>query len=86
MDYGLVGWIIVGLCAGALARWILPGRDPGGLVVTILIGIAGALLGGFVAGLVPGLPPGGNVFNLLLATAGAVALLWAYRLIRSRID
>jgi uncharacterized membrane protein YeaQ/YmgE (transglycosylase-associated protein family) len=86
MDYSLIGWIVVGLCAGALARWIMPGRDPGGVIVTILIGIAGALLGGFVAGLVPGLVAGGNIVNLLLATAGAVALLWAYRLIRTRID
>lgn len=84
MEYGLLGWIIIGLIAGALAKWIMPGRDPGGIIVTILIGIAGALVGGFLASIIPGIGPGGNVWNLIIATAGAVLLLWLYRLVKSR--
>ena len=69
MEYGFFGWIIIGLIAGALAKWIMPGRDPGGIIVTILIGIVGALVGGFLAGLIPGMGPGGGIWNLVLATA-----------------
>lgn len=83
MEYGFIGWIVIGLIAGALAKWIMPGRDPGGIIVTILIGIAGGLLGGFLANLL-GLGAGGNIWNLVLATAGAVLLLWIYRLVKSR--
>lgn len=83
MDYGFFGWIIVGLIAGALAKWIMPGKDPGGIIVTILIGIAGGLLGGFLANLI-GLGTGGSIWNLVLATAGAVLLLWIYRMVKSR--
>lgn len=83
MEYGFIGWIVIGLIAGALAKWIMPGRDPGGIIVTILIGIAGALVGGFLASLL-GLGAGGNIWNLVLATGGAVLLLWIYRLIKSR--
>ncbi|WP_448585543.1 GlsB/YeaQ/YmgE family stress response membrane protein [Thermaurantiacus sp.] len=83
MDYGILGWIVVGLVAGSIAKWIHPGRDPGGLVVTILIGIAGALLGGFLAGLA-GLGAGGTLRNLALATGGAVLLLALYRWLTTR--
>lgn len=79
MEYSWLGWIVIGLIAGALAKWIMPGRDPGGIIVTILIGIAGALLGGFLAGLLPFLSTGGTLWNLVLATAGSVLLLWLYR-------
>ena len=84
MSYGFFGWIIIGLIAGALAKWIMPGKDPGGLIVTILIGIAGGLLGGFLAGILPFFSTGGTIWNLALATAGAVILLWTYRIIRNR--
>jgi uncharacterized membrane protein YeaQ/YmgE (transglycosylase-associated protein family) len=84
MDYGFIGWIVIGLIAGALAKWIMPGRDPGGLIVTILIGIAGGLLGGFLAELLPFFSTGGHIWNLVLATVGAILLLWVYRLIKSR--
>lgn len=83
MDYGFIGWIIIGLIAGALARWIMPGKDPGGLVITVLIGIAGGIVGGFLANLI-GLGTGGSIWNLVLATAGAVLLLWIYRVVKSR--
>ena len=82
MEYGIIGWIVVGLIAGALAKWIMPGKDPGGIIVTILIGIVGGLLGGFI-GTKIGIG-GGNIVNILLATAGAVILLWIYRLVKSR--
>lgn len=83
MDYGFFGWIIIGLIAGAVAKWIMPGKDPGGIIVTILIGIAGGLLGGFLANLL-GLGTGGSIWNLVLATVGAVLLLWIYRKMNSR--
>ncbi|HTK58120.1 MAG TPA: GlsB/YeaQ/YmgE family stress response membrane protein [Sphingomicrobium sp.] len=82
MEYGILGWIIVGLIAGILAKWIMPGDDPGGIIVTILIGIAGGLLGGFAASQL-GIG-GGNFVNILIATAGAIVLLILYRIIRSR--
>lgn len=82
MDYGFIGWIVVGLIAGVLAKWIMPGKDPGGLIVTILIGIAGGLLGGFIASQI-GIG-GGNIVNIVIATVGAIVLLWGYRLIKSR--
>lgn len=82
MEYGFIGWIVVGLIAGVLAKWIMPGRDPGGIIVTILIGIAGGLLGGFIASRI-GIG-GGNVVNIIIATVGAILLLWIYRIVKSR--
>jgi uncharacterized membrane protein YeaQ/YmgE (transglycosylase-associated protein family) len=82
MEYGIIGWIVVGLIAGALAKWIMPGKDPGGIIVTILIGIVGGLLGGFIGSKI-GIG-GGNIVNILLATAGAVILLWIYRIVKGR--
>jgi uncharacterized membrane protein YeaQ/YmgE (transglycosylase-associated protein family) len=78
---GILSWIIVGLIAGALAKWIMPGKDPGGLIVTMLIGIVGAVIGGFLVGLVvPGDPISGiNLTTILVATLGAVVLLAIYR-------
>jgi uncharacterized membrane protein YeaQ/YmgE (transglycosylase-associated protein family) len=78
MDYGILGWILVGLIAGVLAKWIMPGKDPGGIFITILIGIVGGLLGGFIATQL-GIG-GGNFVNILVATAGAILLLFLYRL------
>ena len=80
---GILSWILLGLVVGALAKWIMPGRDPGGLVVTILIGIAGAFLGGFLGtrlGL--GDVTGFNLGSLALATGGALLLLLAHRKLR----
>ena len=79
MEYGILGWIIVGLIAGILAKWIMPGDDPGGIIVTILIGIAGGLLGGFAASQM-GLG-GGNIMNIVIATVGAIVLLILYRVV-----
>lgn len=83
MDYGIIGWIVIGLIAGALAKFIMPGRDPGGIIVTILLGIVGAVVGGFIATAL-GLGAGGNIWNLIIATLGAVILLWIYRAVSSR--
>ena len=82
MEYGILGWIIVGLIAGVLAKWIMPGDDPGGLIVTILIGIAGGLIGGFAASQL-GIG-GGNFVNILIATVGAIVLLILYRVVARR--
>jgi len=83
---GILSWIIVGLIAGVLAKLIMPGKDPGGFIVTILIGIVGAIIGGFLVGLfVPGdLITGINFTTIIVATAGAIVLLVLYRLIASR--
>jgi uncharacterized membrane protein YeaQ/YmgE (transglycosylase-associated protein family) len=80
---GFIVWIILGLIAGALAKFIMPGRDPGGIIVTILIGIAGALIGGFIStklgyGVVDGL----DIRSILIAVGGAIILLFLFRLIR----
>jgi uncharacterized membrane protein YeaQ/YmgE (transglycosylase-associated protein family) len=73
----------MGLIAGVLAKIVMPGRDPGGLFVTILIGIAGGLLGGYIGShLGLGTVTGFNPTSLFLATGGAVLLLLLYRLIR----
>jgi uncharacterized membrane protein YeaQ/YmgE (transglycosylase-associated protein family) len=71
--------IVVGLIAGALAKWVMPGPDPGGIIVTILIGIAGAFVGGYLAGLV-GIG-GGPIMTIIIATVGAILLLAIYRFI-----
>lgn len=78
---GILSWIIVGLIAGVLAKWIMPGRDPGGIIVTILIGIVGAVVGGFLVGLVVGgdLISGINITTIVVATLGAIILLAVYR-------
>jgi uncharacterized membrane protein YeaQ/YmgE (transglycosylase-associated protein family) len=74
----IIGWIIIGLIAGALGKLIMPGDDPGGIIVTILLGIAGAVVGGFLAGLI-GLGGGGILWTIVVATLGAIILLAIYR-------
>jgi uncharacterized membrane protein YeaQ/YmgE (transglycosylase-associated protein family) len=82
---GILSWIILGLVVGILAKWIMPGRDPGGMIITILLGIAGAFVGGFIgSALGLGTVTGFNLGSLALATAGAIVLLWVYRKMRSR--
>jgi uncharacterized membrane protein YeaQ/YmgE (transglycosylase-associated protein family) len=82
---GIISWIVVGLIAGALGKLIMPGDDPGGFIVTILIGMAGALVGGFVVGILGGTGATGfNVWSILVATLGAIILLAVYRLIAGR--
>jgi uncharacterized membrane protein YeaQ/YmgE (transglycosylase-associated protein family) len=75
----IIFWIIVGGIAGALAKLIMPGDDPGGIIITILLGIAGAIVGGFLASLI-GIGGGGWIWSILIATIGAIVLLAIYRL------
>jgi uncharacterized membrane protein YeaQ/YmgE (transglycosylase-associated protein family) len=75
----LLFWIIVGLIAGALAKLIMPGNDPGGIIVTILLGIAGAVIGGFLLRLVGLEGGGGFVASIIAGIIGAVILLAIYR-------
>jgi len=74
----IIGWIIIGLIAGALAKLVMPGDDPGGFIITLLLGIAGALVGGFLAGLI-GIGGGGTLWTIIIATIGAIILLAIYR-------
>ncbi|HKR18051.1 GlsB/YeaQ/YmgE family stress response membrane protein [Rhizorhapis sp.] len=76
-------WLGLGLVAGALAKFVVPGKDPGGCVVTILLGIAGALLAGFV-GRVAGLYGPGERAGWIAATLGAAAILVVYNILRRR--
>ena len=78
---GIISWIAVGLIAGLLAKVILPGDDPGGLIITTLMGMVGAVIGGFGIGILGGVGATGfNVWSILVATLGAVILLFIYRL------
>ena len=79
----LLGWIVVGLLAGAIARLIMPGRDPGGCIVTILLGMSGALLAGFV-GRLAGLYAPGERAGFIAAIVGAIAILALYRFFAGR--
>jgi uncharacterized membrane protein YeaQ/YmgE (transglycosylase-associated protein family) len=80
---GILSWIVLGLVVGVLAKWIMPGPDPGGIVLTVLLGIAGAFVGGFIGSFLGfGTVTGFNLGSLALATGGAVLLLWANRQLR----
>jgi len=75
----IIGWIIIGAIAGVLGKLIMPGDDPGGIIVTILLGIAGAFVGGFIMQTILGFGSGGFIWTILVATLGAVILLAIYR-------
>ena len=82
---GWIAWIIFGLIAGVIAKFLMPGRDPGGFIVTIIIGVLGGLLGGFIGTqLGIGSVDGFNLMSFLLAILGAVILLFIYRLLKRR--
>ncbi|MFC7934281.1 GlsB/YeaQ/YmgE family stress response membrane protein [Streptomyces cinereoruber] len=81
---GIIGWIVLGLLAGAIAKILLPGRDPGGLIGTTLIGIAGAFLGGWLSARFLDRPVANQFFDLATwgaAIGGSFVLLVAYRLL-----
>src|SRR5262252_7091521 len=82
-DMGILGWILFGLVVGALAKLIMPGRDPGGFIVTILLGIVGALVGGFL-GRALGLYQPGEPAGFFGALIGAIILLAIYRAVARR--
>lgn len=77
----VIAWILLGLIAGALAKLLMPGRDPGGVLITILIGIAGAIVGGFIWNAFTGNDSYGDfdIGGILIAVLGAIILLWGYR-------
>ncbi|MDQ3639068.1 MAG: GlsB/YeaQ/YmgE family stress response membrane protein [Actinomycetota bacterium] len=82
---GLISWVVVGAIAGLLARRIVPGPDPGRFVVTIILGMAGASVGGFVVGVLGGSGATAfNVWSIFVATLGAVFLLYMYGLVARR--
>ena len=80
---GILGWILFGLVVGIVAKFIMPGRDPGGIIMTIVLGIVGALLGGYIGQALhlygPGEPAG-----FVGATLGAILVLWIYRIASRR--
>ena len=82
---GIIAWIVLGLIAGAIAKFIMPGRDPGGIFVTIIIGIVGAVIGGAIGNtLGVGDVTGFNLWSIVLAVVGAMVLLLVYRMVAGR--
>ena len=82
-----IWWLIIGLIAGALARLIMPGRDPMGVIATIVLGIVGSILGGLVSWGIWGAETPDSGFRpagLLLSILGAILVLWIYRMVKSR--
>ena len=82
-DYGWLWWIIIGALAGGLAKLIMPGRDPGGCIITIALGIAGAALAGFLGNAL-GWYDQGEGAGFIAAVLGAIVILFIYRLIVAR--
>lgn len=80
---GIIGWIVLGLLAGMIAKLIMPGEDPGGIIVTTLIGIAGAIVGGLIASAldIGDLDEFFDIGTWLIAIAGSLLLLAIYRMI-----
>lgn len=79
---GIISWIILGLLAGALAKWIMPGKDGGGWIITMVLGIAGAFVGGWIGTMIGfGSVTGVNIGSLITAIIGALVLLAIYRAI-----
>lgn len=81
--FGILGWIVFGLIVGALAKLVMPGRDPGGIVVTMVLGIVGALLGGFIGRSLRMYQPD-EPAGLLMSILGAVVVLLLYRIFAGR--
>jgi len=77
--FSVIGWILFGAIVGAIAKLLMPGRDPGGFIVTMLLGIAGAVIGGFVGRALGFYGPNQGA-GWLMSIVGAVLLLWIYRM------
>lgn len=75
-----LSWIVFGLIVGVIAKLLMPGRDPGGIVLTILLGIAGALVGGFIGNAISGTHDGPMRGGWILSILGAILILWLYRM------
>lgn len=92
--FAIIGWIVFGLIAGLIAKAIMPGKDPGGCIITVLLGIVGSVIGGFIGRALFGYGVGrgdasdltqpGFLMSLVLAVVGAIILLAIYRLIKGR--
>jgi uncharacterized membrane protein YeaQ/YmgE (transglycosylase-associated protein family) len=82
-DYGILAWIVIGAVAGVIAKALMPGRDPGGCIVTILLGVAGAALAGFLGNQL-GWYEQGEGAGFLAAIVGAILILLVYRLVAGR--
>ena len=80
---GIIGWIVFGLIVGAIAKLLMPGRDPGGIIVTMLLGIVGAVLGGFI-GRAFGLYGPQEGAGMIVSILGAIVVLWIYRVLVRR--
>jgi uncharacterized membrane protein YeaQ/YmgE (transglycosylase-associated protein family) len=81
--FGVIGWIIFGLIVGAIAKLVMPGRDPGGIIVTMLLGIAGALVGGWIGRALHWFGPNDSA-GFLMSLLGAIILLFIYRMVVGR--
>jgi uncharacterized membrane protein YeaQ/YmgE (transglycosylase-associated protein family) len=82
---GIISWIVFGLIAGAIAKFLTPGRDPGGCIITIIIGVVGALLGGWIATLLGiGGISGFDLRSFVIAVLGSILLLFLWRLLSGR--
>ncbi|MEZ5530370.1 MAG: GlsB/YeaQ/YmgE family stress response membrane protein [Porticoccaceae bacterium] len=82
---GILSWIVLGLIAGILAKWIMPGKDGGGFIMTVLLGIAGAFVGGWVGSLLGfGSRGGFSLGSIATATVGAILILVIYRQIKGK--
>lgn len=81
----ILSWVLMGLIVGLLARFIMPGKERGGIIITILLGIGGALLGGYLGSeLGVGTVSGFDIRSILIATGGAILILLLFKLIRKR--
>ena len=80
---GILGWILFGLVVGALAKLVMPGRDPGGIIVTVLLGIVGAVVGGFIGRALGFYGPNQSA-GFLMSIVGAILLLAVYRMFTRR--
>ena len=82
---GIISWLILGLIVGALAKFLMPGKDPGGFIVTIIIGIIGAIIGGFISTKVGlGTVTGLNLGSIVISVIGALILLTIYRMVKGK--
>ena len=81
--FGIVGWIVFGLIVGVIGKLLMPGRDPGGMIVTVLLGILGAVVGGFI-GRALGFYGPNDAAGLFMSVLGAIVLLAAYRAVVRR--
>ena len=80
---GILSWIVMGLLVGVLAKFIMPGRDPGGFIITVALGIGGAFVGGYIGSFLGiGAVSGFNLASIFIATLGAIVLLALYRALK----